>query len=242
VWCLPPGFDGDLPADGPALLYLHGGGFVLGSARSHRPVAAALAGACRQPVLLLDYPLAPEQPFPAAPQHVLQAWERLSAGGTRPATLAGDSAGGWLALWLAQEAVASGLPGPAALALFSPLLDLGRAVGLGRGDLMLPAGFVAEGIGAFCGSRPPGDPGFALLDRVGPGLPPTFLAWDADELLAADGRRLAAALSAAGVRHRVEEARGLWHAWPLFAGWLPEANATLRRAAAMLAPMPGPDR
>ena len=107
---------------------------------------------------------------------------------------------------------------------------------------MLPAGFVAEGIGAFCGSRPPGDPGFALLDHVGAGLPPTFLAWDADELLAADARRLAAALSAAGVPHRVEEARGLWHAWPLFAGWLPEANATLRRAAAMLAPMPGPDR
>lgn len=238
-WLLPAGQGAADTTAGPALLYLHGGGFVLGSPRSHRPIAATLARATRRPVLLLDYPLAPEHPFPAAPDHILRAWERLTEHGSRPAALAGESAGGWLALWLAQEVIATGLPRATALALFSPLLDPGRAVAAGRGDLMLPAGFVAEGIGAFCGRLPPGDPRFNLLDRAMAGLPPTFLACDADELLADDTRRLAAALGAAGVFHRVETARGLWHAWPLFTGWLPEATATLRHAAAILAPPAG---
>ncbi|HSM21234.1 MAG TPA: alpha/beta hydrolase fold domain-containing protein, partial [Rubrivivax sp.] len=207
--------------------------------RSHRAVAATLARECGRPVLLLDYPLAPEHPFPAAPDHVLQAWERLTAGGARPAALAGDSAGGWLALWLARQALATGLPGASALALFSPLLDLGRAVQAGQADLMLPAGFVPAGIAAFCGRLPPGDPRFNLLAQPMSGLPSCFLSCDADEMLAEDTRRLAAALGAAGVRHRVETAQGLWHAWPLLAGWLPEATATLRQAAAILAPRPG---
>lgn len=240
AWLLPPGAGPEATAEGPALLYLHGGGFVLGSPRSHRAVAATLARECGRPVLLLDYPLAPEHPFPAAPDHVLRAWERLTAGGTRPAAVAGDSAGGWLALWLARDVIATGLPRASALALFSPMLDLGRAAATRQGDLMLPAGFVPEGIAAFCGPVPSGDPRFNLLAHSMAGLPPSFLACDADEMLADDTRRLAAALAAAGVRHRVETAQGLWHAWPLLAGWLPEATATLRHAAAILAPRPGP--
>lgn len=236
TWLLPPGAGPGATAAGPALLYLHGGGFVLGSPRSHRAVAATLARECDRPVLLLDYPLAPEHPYPAATGHVLQSWERLTAGGSRPAALAGDSAGSWLALWLAREVVATGLPRASGLALFSPLLDLGGAARREQHDLMLPSGFVAEGIAAFCGPLPPGDPRFNLLAHSMSGLPPCFLACDAGEMLADDTRRLATALAAAGVRHRVEEQRGLWHAWPLFAGWLPEATATLRRAAAVLAP------
>lgn len=239
-WLLPPGQLPEAIAAGPVTMYLHGGGFVLGSPRSHRPVAATLARETRRPVLLLDYPLAPEHPFPAAPDYILGAWERLSAYGSRPVALAGDSAGGWLALWLVREVIATGLPRATALALFSPLLDLGRAAAAGQqGDLLLPAGFVPEGISAFCGKLPPGDPRFNLLAHSMAGLPPSFLACDADEMLADDTDRLAAALGAAGVRHRVETARGLWHAWPLFAGWLPEATATLRHAAAILAPPAG---
>lgn len=237
-WLLPPG--GAAPDDGPgpAVLYLHGGGFVLGSPRSHRPAAARLALECGVPVLLLDYPLAPEHPFPAAPDAALAAWEALTRGGSRPVALAGDSAGGWLGLWLTLRAAALGLPQPRALALFSPLLDLAGAAARDRGDLLLPAGFVSAGVRAFCGAVPPGDPRFDLLDQPLAGLPPLFLAWDEDEMLAPDARRLAQAARATGVPVRAEAARGLWHAWPLFAGWLPEANATLKRAAAILAPHP----
>lgn len=236
-WLLPAGAAAS--DTGPAILYLHGGAFVLGSPCSHRPVAARLAAACELPVLLLDYPLAPEHPFPAAPDTVLRAWERLTAGGTRPLALAADSAGGWLALRLVQQAAAMGLPQPTALALFSPLLDLGRAAASSDDDLMLPPGFVAEGVRAFGGGLPPADPRLDLLGQPLAGLPPVFIAYDEDEMLAADSRRLAALAQAAGVRVRVEAALGLWHAWPLLAGLLPAADATLREAAAMLSPRRG---
>jgi acetyl esterase/lipase len=235
-WLLPAG--ATAPDNGPAVLYLHGGGFVLGSPRSHRPVAAHLAAACDLPVLLLDYPLAPEHRFPAAPDAVLRAWEDLTAGGTRALALAADSAGGWLALRLVQQAAAMGLPRPTALALFSPLLDLARAAAAQDDDLMLPPGFVAEGSRAFAGGMPLADPRLDLLGQPLAGLPPLFLSYDGEEMLAADGRRLAAAVQAAGVPLRVEEAQGLWHAWPLLAGWLPEAGKTLRAAAALLSHRP----
>jgi acetyl esterase/lipase len=236
-WLLPAGRAA--ADDGPVVLYLHGGGFVLGSPRSHRPVAAHLAAASGLPVFLLDYPLAPEQPFPAAPDAVLRAWESLTAGGARPVALAGDSAGGWLALRLVQQAAAMGLPSPTALALFSPLLDLARAATTRDGDTMLPPGFVAQSVRAFGGGMPPADPRLDLLGAPPAGLPPVFLSYDVDEMLAVDSRRFAAAAQAAGVQLRVQAAQGLWHAWPLLAGWLPEARATVREAAAMLAPEPG---
>jgi acetyl esterase/lipase len=236
-WLLPAGVA--TAGSGPAILYLHGGGFVLGSPRSHRGVAAHLAAACELPVLLLDYPLAPEQPFPAAPDAVLQAWEHLAAAGARPIALAGDSAGGWLALRLALQAGAMGLPAPTAMALFSPLLDLGRASASAAPDLMLPPGFAAESIRAFAGRLPPADPRLDLLGQPLAGLPPLFIAYDEDEMLAADSRRLAEKAAAAGVRVRVAAEQGLWHAWPLLAGLLPEAGATLRQAAAVLAPRRG---
>ena len=238
-WLLPPGMATPDGGPGPVVLYLHGGGFVLGSPRSHRPAAARLALECGLPVLLLDYPLAPEHPFPAAPDAALAAWEALARGRAGPAALAGDSAGGWLALWLALRAPALGLPRPAGLALFSPLVDLAHAAAQDAGDVLLPPGFVSAGVRAFCGAVPPGDPRLDLLGQPLSDLPPLFLAWDEDEMLAAHSRRLAAAARSAGVRVRAEAARGLWHAWPLFAGLLPEANATLRRAAACLAPLPG---
>ena len=236
-WLLPAGVAA--PDNGAAVLYLHGGGFVLGSPRSHRPLAAHLAAACHRPVLLLDYPLAPEQPFPAAPDAALRAWAHLAAGGTRELALAGDSAGGWLALHLAQQAAAMGLPRPTALALFSPLLDLARAAGSNDDDLMLPPGFVAEGSRAFAGGMPLADQRLDLLGRPLAGLPPLFLSYAVDEMLAADSRRLAAAVEAAGGPLRVEAAQGLWHAWPVMAGWLPEAGKTLRAAAAMISASPG---
>lgn len=223
---------------GGALLYLHGGGFVLGSPISHRAVAARLARATGMAVLLAHYRLAPEHPFPAGLDDARRAWRALSRNGTRPAALAGDSAGGWLALALVLAEAAADGPRPSALALFSPLIDLAGAEAIPpeADDLLLPPEFVVEGVRALRGELSVRDPGLELLGAPLDGLPPVFLAFDRDEVLAADARRLAAAARAAGGFVEVEEARGLWHAWPLFAGLLPEADATLRRAAAVLAP------
>lgn len=233
-WWLPRGARPDSPRG--AVLYLHGGGFVLGSPATHRAVAARLALATGAPVLLAHYRLAPEDPYPAGLEDVQQAWWQISRGGARPVGLAGDSAGGWLALALALYAAAAGLPRPAGLALFSPLLDLGAATSPGPEDLVLPASFLADGVRAWCGAIPASDPRLDLLAAPLAGLPPTFVSFDREERLAADARRLVAAGSRAGVQMRVEEARGLWHAWPLFAGLLPEAERTLDQAAAMLLP------
>lgn len=223
---------------GGVLLYLHGGGFVLGSPSSHRAIAARLARVTGLAVLSAHYRLAPEHPFPAGLEDARCAWQAITRSGAWPAALAGDSAGGWLALALALELAATAGPRPTALALFSPLVDLAGAEALSStaDDLLLPAEFVVEGVRAWRGALPAGDPRLELLDAPLDGLPPMFIAYDRDEALAPDARRLAAAARAAGVPVDVEEAQGLWHAWPLFAGLLPEAEATLRRAAAVLAP------
>jgi epsilon-lactone hydrolase len=233
-WLLPPGIDAK--SAGGALFYIHGGGFVLGSPAISRPITARLARLTGLPVLSACYRLAPEAPFPAALEDMQAAWRSITLGGNRPVALAGDSAGGWLALALALYAAAAGLPRPSALLLFSPLLDLADAESRpGLSDLMLPPGFVAEGVRAFRGDIPINDPRFDLLGADLAVLPPVFLGFDRDEALAGDARRLAIAARQAGVPMRVEETVGLWHAWPLLAGLLPDAGATLRSAAAMVA-------
>jgi epsilon-lactone hydrolase len=240
-WWLPAGVERDSRRG--AVLYIHGGGFMLGSPRSHRGVAARLARCTGLPVLAAHYRLAPEHAYPAGFEDLQLAWRRITLGGARRVALAGDSAGGWLALALAHYAAAAGLPRPFGAALFSPLVDLPGAghISPAAGDLMLPPGFVAESVAAWRGDLPAGDPRFDLLGAPLAELPPLFISYDRDELLAGDARRLAQAARNAGVQVRVEEGRGLWHAWPLLAGLLPEADATLRSAAAMLSPavLPG---
>lgn len=240
-WWLPPGVEPDTQRG--AVLYIHGGGFVLGSPASHRGVAARLARQAGLPVLAAHYRLAPEHAYPDGLEDLQRAWRRITLGGARKVALAGDSAGGWLALALALYAAAAGLPRPLGVALFSPLVDLAGAahVAPAAHDLMLPSGFVAASVTAWCGGLPADDPRFDLLGAQLAELPPLFISYDRDELLAGDARRLAQAARDAGVRVRVEEGRGLWHAWPLLAGLLPEADATLRGAAAMLTPavLPG---
>ncbi len=218
-----------------ACLYCHGGGFMLGSPRTHRAAAARLARAASINTFVLDYRLAPECPFPAARDDALAAWRDLDRrshlGGI---VMAGDSAGGTLCLSVTLALVEAGEQAPAALALFSPLLDLTLPAPPERGpeDLMLPEAFVTESVEAYRGGRSVRDPEISpLLGRL-EGLPPTLVTVDAEERLAGDGRRLAERCP-----DRVEllEAEGLWHAWPLMAGLVPAADETLGRAGRFLA-------
>jgi epsilon-lactone hydrolase len=244
-WLLP----GDVPPEDwrGAVLYIHGGGFMLGSPSSHKAVAAQVARLTGLPVLLARYRLAPEHPWPAALEDLHHAWARITSGGTRPVALAGDSAGGWLALALALALAAraddASLARPASMALFSPLVDLAeaesKALESRESDLMLPDSFVIEGVRAWRGDLPADDPRLDLLGGELAALPPLYISFDRHEMLAEGARRLADAAQAAGIEVHVQEATGLWHAWPLFAGVLPEGVATLRQAAAVLAPAAG---
>lgn len=219
------------PASDPdrALLYLHGGAYIVGSPTSHRAVAAHLAHAVGAVAHVLDYRMAPEHPYPAAVDDALAAYRALLDSGV-PAeriVVAGDSAGGGLALALALRARAVGVPLPAALGLVSPWVDL-TLDGLDEtvDDPLLSRGWLELGATSYAGSerrRPEVSPLYADLA----GLPPMFVHAASDEMFHADVERFVAAARAAGVEVTYERLEGHWHVTHLFAGMVREATGVV---------------
>ncbi|WP_353473132.1 alpha/beta hydrolase [Salipiger sp. H15] len=218
------------------ILYLHGGGYVSGSPRSHQGVMGRLSCLSGVEVCAPEYPLAQEAPFPAALDAAAAAWERLRGLGYAPAqvVLAGDSAGGGLALSLLSGLCARG-QAPAGAVVFSPWTDLamtGESLRRNaRADPFLPVGRIEELVAIVAGETARTDPRLSPLYAEFPGCPPVRLCWSETEILADDGARMAARLRAQGARVEVETHPSAPHAWPVFDGWIPEARATLRRAA-----------
>jgi monoterpene epsilon-lactone hydrolase len=228
-----------------AVLYLHGGGYTVGSLATHRSVASHLAAALGRPVYLLDYRLAPEHPVPAALADALAAFEALTGRhGYAPASvaLAGDSAGGGIALAAAQSLVAAGAPGPGALALISPWVDP-NVVAQRRRDTVVSQRWGFACGAAYLGAGDRADPRYAPLLGSMAGLPPTYLTTSTRELLYPQCLRLAVLLRRAGVRFRYVESSTLWHAAPVQAGMFEAAAESVRDIAAfltVLAQAPGP--
>jgi epsilon-lactone hydrolase len=221
------------------VLYLHGGGYQVGSAAIYREFAAHLARAWQAQVALIDYRLAPEHPFPAATDDVHAAYRSLLEQGVAAQTLvvAGDSAGGGLTLACALQARDTGLPLPGALVLFSPWVDLGvsghSAQQRERDDLLVTANLRAAAADYLAGAStrtPLAAPLFADLH----GLPSTLIQATDNEILCDDARRLADALHAAGTPAQLRLWPGLWHVWQILAGKVPEADAALREALAFI--------
>lgn len=234
-WLEPPA-----PGDG-VVLYVHGGGFVACSAATHRPITAGLARATGCRVFSLAYRLAPEHPFPAAPDDALAAWHWLRAQGIPAAriALAGESAGGNLVLGLAQRLRDLGEPGPAALVAFSPWTDLMGTGGSLRTNDGRDVMFRPENIGAFAACYLPqgvraDDPRASPLYGAWHGVPPLYLAVGAEELLLDDSVRVHHAVREAGGDSTLAVCPGLPHAWPILAPFVPEATQTLREAGAFL--------
>ncbi|MCJ7711075.1 MAG: alpha/beta hydrolase, partial [Chloroflexi bacterium] len=222
-----------------AVLYLHGGGYCVGSAASHRAITRDLAVRGGARVFAADYRLAPEAPFPAAIEDAVAAWRGLLAEGFPPgqSVIAGDSAGGGLAVAAALRLREIGLPMPAALVLFSPWVDLALD-GLGepqRGEVTLSRPWLAACADAYLGEAPAGDPLASPVRADLRGLPPTLIQAGADELLLADARRLSEAMSAAGVDVELQVHEGFWHVFQLHAGMLEEADRALAATTAFIA-------
>jgi epsilon-lactone hydrolase len=230
------------------LLYLHGGAYIMGSPRTHRALAARLAQEAGIAALLPRYRLAPEHPFPAAFDDAVAAYAALLARGYRGRriVLAGDSAGGGLALALLAEIGRRGWPAPAALVAFSPLADLsfsGRSMDENAArDTMLPAQRARDMREFYLQGADPADPRASPLFADWSAAPPPVLIQVAEsEILLDDGLRMARCLRDAGGEARCDVWGHLPHVWPVFHGWLPEADAALRDAGAFLKAALRPD-
>jgi acetyl esterase/lipase len=236
-------------ACGPGrLLYLHGGGYVIGSPDTHAGMVGELARRAGLLALSVDYRLAPEHPFPAAVDDGLAAYRELLAAGTDPRdlVLAGDSAGGGLSIATLLAAREAGLPQPAAVVLFSPWVDLTLSGGSIRskeeadpifteGDLL---GYVDRYVGTGDRAHPLVSPVFADLT----GLPPLLIQVGANEMLLDDAVRLAGRAGADDVDVTLEVGSGLPHVFQHNYGRLDEADAALDRATRFLTAHLGIDR
>ncbi|MFC9054378.1 alpha/beta hydrolase [Streptomyces anthocyanicus] len=228
-------------ASGPGrLLYLHGGGYLAGSPDTHAGLAGELARRAGLRAVSVDYRLAPEHPFPAAVDDGLAAYRELLSTGTDPQdlVLAGDSAGGGLGIATLLAAREAGLPQPAAVALFSPWVDLTLTGGSIRSKEGADPIFTEADVRAYAdlyvgaGDRaaPLASPVFADLA----GLPPLLVQAGANEVLLDDAVRLAGRAGADDVEVTLEVGPGLPHVYQLHYGRLEEADAALDRAARFL--------
>ena len=188
---------------GARLLFVHGGGYSLGSPATHRPLVARIAEALGREALLPDYRLAPEHPCPAGLADVLAVWRALPEAERRATILAGDSAGGGLALAAAMSLRDAGEPLPAGLVLLSPWTDLsvsGESVeALAEHEIMLTRRGLEFMAGRYLGELAPTDVRASPLFGDFAGLPPLLVQVGGHEVLLDDARRAAARAEAAGV-------------------------------------------
>lgn len=203
------------------ILYFHGGGYIVGSPRTHRALAAHLADASGCPVFALDYRLAPEHPYPAALDDAEGAFRALAAEFDQ-VVVGGDSAGGGLAIALAIRLHAAGGRAPAALGLISPWIDLTGELGVIERDDMLKRTWSDACAAAYAGGRPVAELVPAVEDLSG--LPPTIIHVGDKEMLRPDAEWLGKGLRSAGVPVEVRVISGMWHIWHLHAGLLAEAT------------------
>jgi len=219
------------------VLYLHGGGYIFGSPKTHRPVLIAFSRALQAPVYGLAYRLAPEHPFPAAAEDAMRAYRwLLSRHPGSACVLGGDSAGAALALVAALDARDSGLKRPAAIVGFSPYVDLSLSGASIEANARSCAMFTPRGLrqaaAVYLGGAEARDPRASPLFADLAGLSPMLLYVSAHEALRDDTLRLAARARAAGVEVEVIMREHLPHVWPVFVQLLPEAREAFASLAA----------
>jgi len=220
---------------GRAVLYLHGGGYVIGSINTHRSLAARLSRASGARVLVIDYRLAPEHPHPAAVDDAVAAYRWMLAQGLKPAriTVAGDSAGGGLTVATLVAIRDAKLPLPGAGACLSPWVDL---EGIGESmttkadvDPIVQKAGLLQMAAAYLGGKAPRTPLAAPLYADLSGLPPLLIQVGTAETLLDDASRLAERARKAGVTVSYEPWESMIHVWHLFAPMLDEGQQAIDR-------------
>ncbi|AXI43494.1 alpha/beta hydrolase fold domain-containing protein [Sulfitobacter sp. SK011] len=222
------------------ILYFHGGGFTFGSPRTHAAMVAQLAYRLGARAILPQYRLAPEAPFPAAPDDALTAWNALVAAGTAPRdiVIGGDSAGGALAFGLLADLCAKGAALPGVVFGFSPLTDMthsGESFQKNADcDVVLPAKRADRMGQMFLMQHPPEDPRVSPVFGKFEGAPPIWITVGDTEILHDDALSLAQVCQRDGVEVTLVEQHDLPHVWPIFHNILPEAKESLDSLAAWI--------
>ncbi|HYK26788.1 MAG TPA: alpha/beta hydrolase [Streptosporangiaceae bacterium] len=217
------------------LMYLHGGAYQIGSPATLRHMIALVSAAAQVRVLSVDYRLAPEHPFPAAVDDALAAFRYLLRSGIAPTSLAiaGDSAGGGLALATLIALRDSSEPLPIAAVALSPWTDLaltGESLRT-RADVEImlnPAG-MAETAETYLAGADPRHPYASPLYADLHGLPPVLIQVGDAEVILDDSTRFAAKARTAGVDVTLEVWDDMPHVWQAFAGLLPESDKAIER-------------
>jgi monoterpene epsilon-lactone hydrolase len=226
--------------DDGVILYFHGGFFAIGSAAASVGLASDLARQARMQVVTVDYRLAPEHPYPAAPQDALTAYRALLDGGQDVArvALAGESAGAGLAAVTLAAIGRAGLPQPASAVLMSPWADLA-----GTGDSLKTKADVDPIITAdairirardYLGGADACDPAVSPVYGSLAGLPPLLIQAGSHEVLLDDAIRLAARAAYDDVAVTLDVVPGVPHVFQAYAAILDEGGAALTRAGAFL--------
>ncbi len=220
------------------LLYVHGGGYVMGSLATHRKLAGDLSRALGGRVVVIDYPLAPEHPFPAGLEVVVAALSELvDAAEPGRITIAGDSAGGGLTLAALVTARDRGLPTAAAAALISPWIDLRDRRPdpvLADRDPIITVDDLTRMRDWYLGTTDPSDPLTSPATAELAGLPPVLVQVGTAEVLLHDARLLAERAVATGDDVTMEEWPDMVHVWHMFAGRVPEATDAVASLAGCL--------
>lgn len=223
------------------MLYIHGGGFILGSSRSYFPYTSQLCKQAKAETMYVpDYRLAPEAPFPAGLDDIYEVWQYLCHKySDREIILAGDSAGGNLALALCVKARDLGMRLPSRVYLQSPWLDLTLSISntldrFSKRDpllsrFMLERDFIPHYVGQYSPEHPLISPLHADLS----GLPPFFVQVGSKEILLDDSRSFAKRATEAGVKVMLEVGKGMFHVWPQIP-FMPESKLARLRAAQWL--------
>lgn len=234
-WLRPPGADPER-----VLMFLHGGGFFCCGLRTHRRLAARIGERAGMVVLSVAYRQLPSSPLAVSMADAHHAYGWLLEQGFRDVVLAGDSAGGFLALTTALRARDLGQPGPSALVVLSPLVDLdhvGRAAHPNlRSDAYIPAHRLPK-LRRLLLAGLDADPSPAFRDLSG--LPPVLVQAGGAEALLYDAHVLAGRLAEAGVRYRFQVWDGQVHVFQAFAGSVPEGHVALDEVGVFLREVSG---
>ena len=232
------GFKGewiDAPGSRPdkVVLYFHGGGFIFGNPKVHRDLIYRIAKTSGARALSIDYSLAPEHPYPTAINEAIAAYKwLLQSFDPANITLAGDSSGGSIVLSMLHVIRAEKLPNPACAIAMSPATDAYHVDEDAKSpqvkDNFIRLSSIHFFIDSYFQKTPRNHPVASPLYGSLKGFPPLFICADKSELMYGQSARLAEKAKKEGVDVTFHEGEGLWHVWPLFARYVPEARKTIQ--------------